>query len=144
MDTTMEALAQTALQELLEVSPQVEAALVADLQGATLASAGTTASDRLAALVLRVLDTAERSRKELGREPVTQCEIGTGDGSLFVVRDAHHVVAAVTGLDPTVGLVFYDLKTALRTLRDATTHVTAAGNGTSAAATSETTEGAGA
>jgi hypothetical protein len=32
------------------------------------------------------------------------------------VRDERHLVAAVTGAQPTVGLVFYDLKTCLRLL----------------------------
>jgi hypothetical protein len=32
------------------------------------------------------------------------------------VRDEGHLVAAVTGAQPTVGLVFYDLKTCLRLL----------------------------
>jgi hypothetical protein len=36
------------------------------------------------------------------------------DGSVFVVRDERHLVVAVTRPDPTVGLVFYDLKTCLR------------------------------
>jgi hypothetical protein len=33
---------------------------------------------------------------------------------VFVVRDRGHFVAAITGREPTVGLVFYDLKTCLR------------------------------
>jgi len=40
----------------------------------------------------------------------------TPRGSLFVVRDGGRVVAALTGAKPTVGLVFYDLKTCLRML----------------------------
>ena len=35
-----------------------------------------------------------------------------------MARDARHVVAAITGSRPTVGLVFYDLKTCLRMLAD--------------------------
>ena len=37
-------------------------------------------------------------------------------GSVFVAKDARHLVAAVTKPRPTVGLVFYDLKTCLRML----------------------------
>ena len=36
------------------------------------------------------------------------------EGSVFVVRDDERIVAAVTGREPTSGLVFYDLKTCLR------------------------------
>jgi len=45
---------------------------------------------------------------------ITQVEAATGDGSLFVVRDGERLIAAVTGPDPTSGLVFYDLKSCLR------------------------------
>jgi hypothetical protein len=45
---------------------------------------------------------------------VTQLEVSTHDGSVFVVRDGARRIAATTGRDPTVGLVFYDLKSALR------------------------------
>jgi len=46
---------------------------------------------------------------------LTQAEASTSTGSLFVVRDGERLVAATTGPEPTVGLVFYDLKAALRT-----------------------------
>jgi predicted regulator of Ras-like GTPase activity (Roadblock/LC7/MglB family) len=114
--------ADQALQELLEVSPQVEAAVIAERSGTPISSsvpgAGSSAG-RLGQLASRILAQAEKSRAELGREPVTQCEIATGDGNVFVVADADHLVAAVTGSEPTVGLVFYDLKTALRSVREA-------------------------
>jgi hypothetical protein len=41
-------------------------------------------------------------------------EAALPEGSFFVVRDGERLVAAVTARDPTVGLVFYDLKTCLR------------------------------
>src|SRR4029079_9431083 len=40
----------------------------------------------------------------------------TAHGSVFVVRDPRHVLLATTAPDPTVGLVFYDLKSALHAL----------------------------
>src|SRR5207247_3582753 len=46
--------------------------------------------------------------------PLTQLEASTLDGSIFVVRDGERLIAAITPPDPTVGLVFYDLKTCLR------------------------------
>jgi hypothetical protein len=52
-----------------------------------------------------------------GESAVTQLEAATREGSVFVVRDGGgRVVAATTGPSPTVGLVFYDLKTCLRAL----------------------------
>jgi hypothetical protein len=41
-------------------------------------------------------------------------QTATPEGSVFVVRDERHLVVAVTRPEPTVGLVFYDLKTCLR------------------------------
>ena len=40
----------------------------------------------------------------------------TLDGSVFVVRDHGRVLAATTPPEPTVGLVFYDLKSCLRSI----------------------------
>ena len=51
---------------------------------------------------------------EIGSPPLQQLEAATLDGSVFVVRDEARLIAAITGPEPTVGLVFYDLKTALR------------------------------
>ncbi len=35
---------------------------------------------------------------------------------MFVVRDEQRTIAATTGPEPTVGLVFYDLKSCLRSV----------------------------
>lgn len=116
-------IAEEALQELLEVAPQVHAAIVADSGGTPLAAslgpaAPGAAGQDLAKLLVRLLDEAERARTELGREPVTQLEVSTGTGHVFLVRGGDVIVAAITGTEPTVGLVFYDLKTALRSMRE--------------------------
>jgi len=137
--------ADQALQELLEVSPQVEAAVIAERGGTPIASSvpGTgSGAGRLGQVASRILTQAEKSRGELGREPVTQCEIATGDGNVFVVADADHLVAAVTGNEPTVGLVFYDLKTALRSVREAR-QVTTDASSNGAAATNGAAQGKG-
>ncbi|MCW2926978.1 MAG: hypothetical protein JWM86_946 [Thermoleophilia bacterium] len=125
--------ASSALDELLEVSPQVDAAVILERSGGRLvASAPLTIERRaakLAATCVQLLDAAERARTELGREPVSQVEVATPDGHVFVVADAAWIVAAVTTADPTVGLVFYDLKTALRAVREAGTAIGAGSNG---------------
>ena len=45
-----------------------------------------------------------------------QLEAATVAGSVFVVRDGDRLIAATTSPEPTVGLVFYDLKTCLRSI----------------------------
>jgi predicted regulator of Ras-like GTPase activity (Roadblock/LC7/MglB family) len=105
--------AEQALADLMEVSSQVEAAVLADRDGAVLAStlapeAAQTLAEKATALVGAAPASSARS--------LTQLEAATHQGSLFVVRDGERTVAATTGAAPTVGLVFYDLKTCLRAL----------------------------
>jgi predicted regulator of Ras-like GTPase activity (Roadblock/LC7/MglB family) len=111
--------AQQALADLTEISSQIEAAVVFDEAGAV---AGSTFGDsgqgeelaRAAAELLRAAETVRR-----GESPLTQLEVATGEGSVFVVRDGKTCIAATTSGNPTVGLVFYDLKSALRNVKAA-------------------------
>lgn len=111
--------AQQALADLTEISSQIEAAVVFDDGGkvaaSTLAEAG--ASGGLAESAKRLLAAAEDVRT--GTSALTQLEVATGEGSVFVVRDGTTLIAATTGGNPTAGLVFYDLKSALRALKSA-------------------------
>jgi predicted regulator of Ras-like GTPase activity (Roadblock/LC7/MglB family) len=111
--------AKQALADLTEISSQIEAAVVFDEQGKV---AGSTLedparADELAAVARELLAAAEGVRT--GESPLTQLEVATGEGSVFVVRDGETCIAATTGGDPTVGLVFYDLKSALRNAKKA-------------------------
>jgi hypothetical protein len=105
--------AAQALADLTEISSQIEAAVLFDesgsIEGSTLSDDG--ASQALARAGAELLDrvTALRSDGE-----VTQLEASTAQGSLFVVRSGGRRIAATTGPAPTVGLVFYDLKSCLR------------------------------
>ena len=135
MNDPLPTAAGSALDELLDVSPQVDAAVILRRDGGTLvASAPATSdrmADRLAATCVRIVDAAETARRELGREPVVQVEVSAADGHVFVVSDPQWIVAAVTDADPTVGLVFYDLKTALRAVREAAPSNNGTGGGDS-------------
>lgn len=123
MSESAPSIARAALDELLDVSPQVDAVvLLRHEDGELLASAphdfSASKATAMARTSTQILEAAEVARRELGREPVAQVEVATRDGHVFVVADAAHIVAAVTDADPTVGLVFYDLKTALRSMRE--------------------------
>jgi hypothetical protein len=98
--------AAQALAELTAVSAQIREAALLGSEGETLAG-----SDALARAARELLEAARDVRAGAG---VTQIEASTAAGSLFVVRDGERVVAAVTEPEPTVGLVFYDLRAALR------------------------------
>ncbi|TMM11924.1 MAG: hypothetical protein E6F98_09750 [Actinobacteria bacterium] len=103
--------AAQALADLTEISSQVEAAVLFDEAGEVAASVGGADAAALARASGELLDRAASFAP--GRD-VTQVEASTSDGSVFVVRDGARRIAATTGPDPTTGLVFYDLKSALR------------------------------
>jgi predicted regulator of Ras-like GTPase activity (Roadblock/LC7/MglB family) len=103
-----------ALADLTEISTQIDAAVLfgADgaVEGSTLKNEG--AAKELAAAAAQLLDRADALRS--GEAAVTQVEAALGDGAVFVVRDGARRIAATTVANPTVGLVFYDLKSCLR------------------------------
>jgi predicted regulator of Ras-like GTPase activity (Roadblock/LC7/MglB family) len=107
-----------ALADLRQISTQVQRAAIIGADGALEAStlADPAAAEHLAAGGRTLWEGAERARKALDRPPLTQFEVATPEGSVFVVADDHRIVVAVTSVDPTVGLVFYDLKSCLRVL----------------------------
>jgi predicted regulator of Ras-like GTPase activity (Roadblock/LC7/MglB family) len=109
--------AQRALADLTEISSQIQAAVVFDDQGKVTASTlGTSPrADQLAQAAGGLLAAAEAVKT--GASALTQLEVATGEGSVFVVRDGKTVIAATTGSNPTAGLVFYDLKSALRSVK---------------------------
>ena len=102
--------AEQALADLTEISSQVQAATLFDAKGSV--SASTLADpEPFVHAVQSLLAAAGEARQG----SLTQLEAATGGGSVFVVRDGEAFIAATTGPEPTVALVFYDLKTALRT-----------------------------
>ena len=110
--------AAQALADLTEISAQIEAAVLADHDGSVVAStlADDEAAKAFAEAAAELLAASDEVRTEPGSEPLVQVEGAAHDGSVFVARDDRHLVAAVTKPKPTVGLVFYDLKTCLRML----------------------------
>lgn len=105
--------AAQALADLTEISSQIEAAVLFDEGGAVL---GSTLADESAAaeLARAAADLLERVGRFRSSGEVTQLEAATDSGSVFVVRDGARRIAATTAPQPTVGLVFYDLKSCLR------------------------------
>lgn len=105
--------AQQALIDLTEISSQIEFAAICTATGGVIAS---TLDDARAAglggLTGRLVATATAAGNA-GAELV-QLEVATADGSVFLVRDGDLSIVAVTKAQPTIGLVFYDLKSALR------------------------------
>ena len=108
------AVAEKALAELADISSQVREAVLFDGDGKVLAS--TLPAERaegFAAAAKLLWEQAEVVRDQDAAK-LTQLEAATHDGSVFVVREAEQSLAAVTSPEPTAGLVFYDLRSALR------------------------------
>jgi hypothetical protein len=105
-----------ALVDLTEISTQIETAVVFDREGTVL---GATVDDeragRLAGVALELFRAADEQREQ----DLVQLDAALQGGSVFVVRDADRLIAATTTQEPTVGLVFYDLKSCLRALGEA-------------------------
>jgi len=113
--------AARALADLVEISPQIEAAAVVARDGEPAGSVGVP--DGRAALFARavreLLDGAAAFRGDEGR--VTQLHAELADGDVFAVAGAdERTVVAVTRGRATPGLVFYDLKRCLAAVADET------------------------
>jgi predicted regulator of Ras-like GTPase activity (Roadblock/LC7/MglB family) len=111
--------AAATLERLREISSQVRAAVIFERGGKVIAS--TFADDQRAKDVAEeaeALLTEAEQRRDAGGEAAefAQLEVALQGGSVFVVRDGDRLIAATTQPEPTVGLVFYDLKSCLRDL----------------------------
>jgi len=105
--------ANRAIADLTEISPQVRDVVIADAADEVVATnAPPERAAQLVAGARKLLESADSLRPA----PVAQLEAATTAGSVFVVRDGENVIAATTSPEPTVGLVFYDLKTCLRSV----------------------------
>ena len=107
--------AADALAHLTEISTQIQAAVVFDRQGTVLGS--IVDDDRAGRIAEKALELFRAGEKQ-GNQELVQLDASLPDGTVFVVRDADRLIAATTGPEPTVGLVFYDLKTCLRGFGD--------------------------
>ncbi|MCP9486089.1 MAG: roadblock/LC7 domain-containing protein [Gaiellaceae bacterium MAG52_C11] len=113
---------ESALADLSEISSQIESAVIFDSAGAVLGSTGSdeTRSNRLVRTALDLVAAAEQlapSHAGPGQDRrLTQIEGSLREGSVFVVTGDERSIAATTTPEPTSGLVFYDLRTCLRSL----------------------------
>ena len=104
--------AAQAIADLTEISPQVRRVVVIAADGSLVGSnADPAAAQMLVEGAGRLIGAAEELRPG-----VSQLEAATSSGSVFVVRDGDRLIAATTSAEPTVGLVFYDLKSCLRAI----------------------------
>jgi predicted regulator of Ras-like GTPase activity (Roadblock/LC7/MglB family) len=110
--------AASALHDLTEISSQVDRAVIVDSGGGILGSTFDVEerARRFADLARKLVEEADSVREGRGLPSLGQLEAATVGGSVFVVRDGDRLLAATTKPEPTVGLVFYDLKQCLRSV----------------------------
>ena len=111
--------AAAALERLREISSQVRSAVIFERGGKIVGSTlgDEERSKRVAAEAEALLDDAEKRRSGAdGAAEFAQLDVALRDGSVFVVSDGKRLIVATTAPEPTVGLVFYDLKSTLREL----------------------------
>jgi predicted regulator of Ras-like GTPase activity (Roadblock/LC7/MglB family) len=108
--------AAQALSELTALSAQITSAIVVDGDGAPVVS--TLDESRAKELAQRVQELGAAAARIADGQPVAQLEVSTAGGCVFVVRDGDLSIAATTRPEPAAGLVFYDLKTCLRSIRE--------------------------
>ena len=106
-----------ALTELKQISAQVQDAVIFDESGSVVAS--TLAEERAPAMALAAHRLLEQAGGAVEHgDQIVQIEASLPEGSVIVAREGATAVAATTVPDPTVGLIFYDLRTCLRSLKD--------------------------
>jgi|SRR6059058_1616490 len=110
--------AAAALERLQEISSQVRAAVIFERGGKVVAAtlADGERAKQVAEEAEALLAAAEQRRDRADGDGFAQLEVALQAGSVFVVRDGDRLIAATTPPEPTVGLVFYDLKSCLREL----------------------------
>lgn len=109
---------QEAIDELLEMSASIRHAVLVRGDSEVLAGtfSDTQARDETVSLGRQMLNRAREEAKAAGRATLTQLFVETRSGCVFIAAGAKDTwLAATTGTDPTVGLVLYDVNTALRT-----------------------------
>lgn len=110
--------AEEALNELLEMSASVRQAILVRGDDEVLAStfAAPAAQAAMARTAREMLTAARAESEAMGRAALSQLFVETGAGCVFIVAGEKDTwLAATTGTEPTVGLVLYDVNTALRT-----------------------------
>jgi predicted regulator of Ras-like GTPase activity (Roadblock/LC7/MglB family) len=109
--------AAQALTELVELSSQVERAVVLRGDGSILAA---TSDDAAAESLARGALDLVAAAFELRSSPaeVTRVEVELDVGGVYVLREGGRTIAATTRPGATAGLVVYDLRTCLGSIDD--------------------------
>ncbi len=107
----------TTLGDLLQNSPEIEAAALVSPDGLMVASAlpSHMQEERVAAMSAAILSLGERTAQELGRGGLTQVFVEGEKGYVFLMSaGANAVLTALAGKRAKLGLIFYDMRQAAK------------------------------
>lgn len=117
MDASRETELQGALKQLLEKTPDIDAAAVVSMDGFVMASAlpEDYEEDRLGAMSAALLSLGERTALELGRGELAQVFVEGTQGYVFLLAAGEDAVLnAIVKRGSKLGLVLYDIRNAAR------------------------------
>ena len=103
-----------ALRYLLELSADIYGALLADRDGALVASQGNLASSDIDQTAAKL--AAETAELAVSGHASVEIDVLTESGAMFVLGEADLVMACVTSRSVNPGLIFYDMHAVLRDL----------------------------
>lgn len=110
-----------ALDDLMEQSPDVQAAALVSLDGFTMASAlpGDMQEDRVGAMSAAILGLGERAAAELGRGRLSQVFIEGANGYVLLMAAGERAVLTVLAdHEAKLGLALYDMRRTAETIGD--------------------------
>jgi predicted regulator of Ras-like GTPase activity (Roadblock/LC7/MglB family) len=102
-----------AIRDLLNISTDVRRVAVFAPDGALLGAGPGAVGAGLGAAAARLWDAASGSAEGFGGEALEHVVVQDADGAVAVLTAAAGRVAAVTGPQPAVGLLLFDLRTCL-------------------------------
>jgi predicted regulator of Ras-like GTPase activity (Roadblock/LC7/MglB family) len=109
------------LNDLLNSTPEIEAASVVSFDGLPMASAlpANFDEDRVAAMSAAMLSLGERATQGLGRGGLSQVHVEGERGTVFLVSAEDAVLVAIAGAGAKVGMLRYEVRHAAQRLAEA-------------------------
>lgn len=112
---------ETAFKEMLDISSDIDKALLFAPEGVLASNMGAEAQPVAVAQAQELVELAGLRAADMGSQPMTQMVIETSAGFVFLVREVQEdglVVLATGKKGSRVGLALYDLKTCVRDARE--------------------------
>jgi predicted regulator of Ras-like GTPase activity (Roadblock/LC7/MglB family) len=112
---------ETAFKEMLDISSDIDKALLFAPEGVLASNMGAEAQSAAVAQAQELVRLAAMRAADMGSQPMTQMVIETAAGFVFLVREAQAeglVILATGKRGSRVGLALYDLKTCVRDARE--------------------------